>query len=80
MNIFGRRLNAVSRSSEIQWEVGGKAGNLTLGRLDVGYMKCVQGSVNGQNPGDYIFGLRARGDSSQASGGEASVAKGFQDG
>ena len=26
----------MSRSSEIQLEVGGKAGNLTLGKLDVG--------------------------------------------
>jgi hypothetical protein len=68
----------VSRSSEIQLEEGGKAGNLTLGKLNC--PKCVQGSVNGQNPGDYIFRLRVRGDSSQASGGGGSVANRFQDG
>jgi hypothetical protein len=29
------KINVVSRSSEIQLEVGGKAGTLTLGKLDV---------------------------------------------
>jgi hypothetical protein len=29
------KIDVVPCSSEIQWEVGGKAGNLTLGKLDV---------------------------------------------
>jgi hypothetical protein len=32
--------------------------------------ECVQGSVSGQNPEDYIFRLRECADSSQASGGK----------
>ena len=35
IDVLGPRWKAVSRSSEMQLEVGGKAGSLTLGKLDV---------------------------------------------